>query len=168
MNKKIKRLDNNIYALDMAYKRLQNSLNSNEEKDIYSAVGELLLWVLTTDEWHREHNDRNYENRLYNDDNGQVLLGLRYAYNLMKHNMDFYDIHNKIQGGVFLPAVLPIVFPPPTVYWRFLDEDMESGYKNQVDNYKKHIQGREIITTFDNAIAFLNKENDNIKKKHGE
>ena len=45
MDKRIKRLENNEYALELAYERLKKSLNSNQEKDIYSAIGELLLWV---------------------------------------------------------------------------------------------------------------------------
>ncbi|MCF6461507.1 hypothetical protein [Clostridium sp. Cult3] len=165
MKDKIKRLKNNEYALRKAYSRLENSLENRNEKDIYSSIGELLLWVLTTDEWHIEHNDDKYKNRRNNDINGQVLSGLRYAYNLMKHNMDFYTIHRE-EGGMSFPISFPLDIPEITINWKTLNKDMESGYESQIRNYKKCIQGKTILETFDKAIKFLDEENRRIKKQH--
>lgn len=58
-------------------------------------------------EWHMKHNNKDYKSRRNNDENGQVLLGLRHSYNLMKHNMDFYKIHR--QEGASISNIVSFI-----------------------------------------------------------
>lgn len=165
MDKRIKRLENNEYALNMAYKRLIKSINNTIEKDIYVGIGELLLWVMTTDEWHIKHN-RGYKNRRNNDENGQLLLGLRHAYNLMKHNMEFYSVHKADKGGIEFPISFPLVIPAPFAEWKVLTEEMKTGNPKQIDNYIEYIESKNVISTFGFAIEFLEKESKAIKEQY--
>ncbi len=166
MDKRIKRLENNEYALELAYERLKKSLNSNQEKDIYSAIGELLLWVLTTDEWHKKHNNADYKNRRNNNEDGQILLGLRHAYNLVKHNMEFFKVHEANEGGIEFPISFPLEIPAPYAEWKVLTKDMKTGSPIQIDNYSKYIESKNVISTFDSAINFFEKENEKVKKMY--
>ncbi|SCG82729.1 hypothetical protein DW1_1156 [Proteiniborus sp. DW1] len=166
MDKKIKRLENNEYALNMAYKRLKNSITSSQEKDIYSAIGELLLWILTTDEWHKEHNDKDYKNRRNNDEDGRLLLGLRYAYNLMKHNMEFFHVFEANEGGIEFPFSFPLEIPASFAEWIVLTEDMKTGIPKQINNYIKYLERKNVLTTFDLAIRFLKKESATVKEQY--
>ncbi|MBD5637720.1 hypothetical protein HYI18_03720 [Clostridium botulinum] len=86
MNINIARLENNLYALNLAYGRLKKSIDSRVEVDIYATIGEVLIWVLTTDEWHLAFN-YGYKIRRKSDSDGQVLFGLKHAYNLMKQSI---------------------------------------------------------------------------------
>lgn len=149
----MRRLENNHYALGKAYQRLKKAIDLNHDEEIYSATGEMLLWVMTTNEWHLKHN-KEYRHNRNNSDSGRILFGLLHAYNSMKHNMIFVKIHEK-EGGFTLPISFPLSAPPITVHW-ISAEKVNEGYENQVDNYKKYVEGREILETFEQALSFLN------------
>ncbi len=163
MNKNIQRLENNIYALNSAYDRLMKSIDNRIERDIYSAIGELLLWVLTTDEWNLIYNNK-YIDRKKNDSDGQVLFGLKHAYNLMKHNMNFYKIH-KEEGGITFPITFPLEIPKIEVVWDTLTEDVNGKFKNQEKNYKTYLEGKSVIEVFDRAINYLIREMKKVKEE---
>ncbi|WP_420768767.1 hypothetical protein ACNR9V_03305 [Parageobacillus thermoglucosidasius] len=159
----IKRLENNHYALEKAYQRLQRAIGSYHDQEIYTATGELLLWVMTTHEWHKKHN-KGYLDRLKKSDKGKILLGLLHAYNSMKHNMDFIKIHNKVGGGLTFPITFPAFFPPAIVCWIKAGDVLEGKYPSQKKNYEKFIEGKEVLGTFELAIEFLKEEYKNIEK----
>lgn len=163
MDRNIERLENNIYALNLAYDKLKKSINDKIEPDIYASIGELLLWVLTTDEWHSVHNN-GYNDRKKFDEEGQILFGLKHAYNLMKHNMNFYKIHRE-EGGISFPISFPLVIPEMKVVWESLVSDKNCKFKNQEKNYKTYIENRTVIEVFDKAIKYLKKETINVKKE---
>lgn len=153
----MKRLKNNEYALNLAYKRLNQAIKNKVEQDIYSAIGELLLWVLTTDTWHKKYN-KNYKERRNNDKNGKVILGLRHSYNIMKHIMAPYKIHEQ-KGGRSFPISFPISIPPIEIKWIQFNTDMKGRHENQECNYKKYLQDKNILDTFEKSINFLHEEN---------
>lgn len=163
MDKKIKRLENNEYAMNSAYERLQQAIEVEREQEIYAAIGELLLWVLTTDKWHEKNNT--YYRNIRKGKERQTILGLKHAYNLMKHNMNFYKIHKK-EGGVEFPIQFPLTIPEITVVWGEVIRDPSGHRKNQEDNYNKYIEEKEIIDTFDKVIGMLRKENKKIKDRN--
>ncbi|OAB41430.1 hypothetical protein [Paenibacillus glacialis] len=156
---RLRRLEYNRYALEKVYQRLQNAVDSNHEQEIYTALGETLLWIMTTDEWHLSH-DPIYKERRDLDEKGQLLLGLKHAYNSMKHNMYFIKIHNKM-GGAKFPISFPIKIPVITVHWMIADELM-LGNKGKLgenyENYKRYIEEKEVLCTFELAMEFLNEE----------
>lgn len=158
----LKRLENNRYALKKAYERLKNAIKQRDEQEIYSALGETLLWFLTTEEWHKKHN-RGYKKRKESNENGKILFGLKHAYNSMKHNMEFMTIHKR-QGGFHFPMVFPVSFPPITVHWIKAGGVLEGDRKAQKENYEQYIEGKEILSTFEFALEFLEMEYQNINK----
>ena len=158
----LRRLENNHYALEKARDRLEVAIESRDNNEIYTATGELLLWVLTTDEWHKKHYKNAYEERRDNNEKGQLLLGLIHAYNSMKHNMNFIEIHQRKGGVNFASFSFPLAFPPITVHWTTIGQLNEGG-KRRIKDYIDFIEGKEIISTFDTAIEFLYEEYERIK-----
>lgn len=152
----VRRLENNHYALEKSYQRLREAIGLNHDREIYAATGEVLLWVMTTDEWHIRHNN-GYSGRKNSDTNGQVLHGLKHAYNCMKHNMDFIKIHKK-EGGFTFPIFFPLSVPPLIVLWMKSEGYLKGERPQQEKNYVKYIEGKEVLTTFDVAISFLSEE----------
>lgn len=151
------RLKFNQYACRKAYKRLETAINENDDHEIYATTGELLLWVLTTEEWHLSHGDDDYKKRRDNSVNGILIKGLRHAYNMVKHNMEFISIHHK-EGGLTLPFTLPMTLPVIKVLWMSAGEVLNGRHPNQKENYVKHIEGKEVLKTFSQVMIFLNSE----------
>ncbi|WP_336822931.1 hypothetical protein [Sporosarcina sp. USHLN248] len=166
------RLENNHYAIEKSRVRLDAAIERRDNKEIYTAIGELLLWTLTTEEWHWKHN-KTLNKRRNRNKNGQVLLGLRFAYNAMKHNMNFYEIHYDNTKGFSFPFSFPIHFEIKNILWVKTDEKFEytndfhnvkeENYKKQLSNYRRYIEGKDVSITFDKAIEFLREEYERIK-----
>lgn len=154
----IKRLENNHYALEKAIKRLNASIDKNDEQEIYAATGETLLWVLTTEEWHKKHNE-GYKQRKKQNQNGLILFGLLHAYNSVKHNMNFIQIHKK-EGGFQFPMEFPLDISPITVNWTKAGNILDEGWPVQKENYEKYIQGKEVLETIQLAMEFLKSESE--------
>jgi hypothetical protein len=162
-NEQKMRLKFNQYAYSTAYKRLQRAIEDNNDYEIYSAIGELLLWVMTTHEWHKEHGSSKYLKRTLENKKGVLLYGLAYAYNSMKHNMKLFIIHEKQDGFTFERVDFSkLDFRPFTVHWIKAADLLEEGFDNQRRNYIKHIEGKEVIETFNDVLIFLNNENQTI------
>lgn len=157
------RLKFNIYSYRMAYKRLESAIEQENNNEVYASVGELLLWVLTTEEWHFEHNDQ-YKKYKNSNENGLIIYGLRHAYNMVKHNMQFFEIYQKHNGSEFNSLVFNEgVFNSSTEYrWingiNVIDQDESRG--KQYENYVTYLQDKEIEDTFKDAITFFNKINE--------
>ncbi|GKV55962.1 hypothetical protein NCCP2222_19090 [Sporosarcina sp. NCCP-2222] len=168
----LRRLANNHYAMEKARERLRVAIEAKDNKEIYTAIGELLLWVLTTEEWHWNH-DKPFKKRRNIDDRGQLLFGLRFAYNAMKHNMNFYEIHFGRSSGFTFPFSFPVRFAIKNILWIKADEKFElskedrifneKSYKEQLLNYKRYIEGKDVSITFDKAMEFLHEEYERIK-----
>src|SRR5690625_494902 len=93
------RLEHNIYSYETAFERLKSAIREENNNEVYASVGELLLWILTTEEFHFEHNIQYNTNKNYNR-NALIIYGLRHAYNMVKHNMEFLSLFKKeIYGG---------------------------------------------------------------------
>jgi len=151
------RLRFNKYASRTAYERLKNAIRENADLEIYASTGELLLWVLTTDEWHKIHGASDYEQKRDRNTNGIIMSGLRHAYNMMKHNMGFIQIHQK-EGGLRTPFTLPMTLTEVKVIWMPAGEVLNGKHPNQKNNYINHIEGEEVLETFTRVLTFLNQE----------
>jgi hypothetical protein len=158
------RLTYNQKALYDAHERLLKAVQKNNDEKIYSSIGELLLWVLTSDEWHL-NNNKEYRKRRGKSDNGKVILGLRHAYNAVKHNMDFIKIH-KSEGGFFPLSFKEEFFNPVKIHWVKADGVLEGEWASQKRNYEQFIEGKEVLETFNMAINFLNQEYSKVKVNH--
>lgn len=152
------RIKRNYMALIMAKKRLDKSLEDRRQDDeIYASIGEVLLWLCTTDIWLVE-NKIDYKTNRLKEQKGSLISGLKHAYNCMKHNMTFFQIHDS-KGGWESPLEFPLEIPeieliwtnsgwlPPTVYG-----------ETQFKNYQKHLEGKNIKETIEDAMNFLSSE----------
>lgn len=95
------RLKYNMHAYQKVYKRLEKAIENNDDHEVYAAIGKLLLWVITTHEWHKVHGEKDYEKRRNSNDKGLIISGLLHAYNSIKHNMELFTIHYKKGGFSF-------------------------------------------------------------------
>ncbi|MFS0864135.1 hypothetical protein [Fredinandcohnia sp. 179-A 10B2 NHS] len=154
-----RRLKSNQYAYTTAYRRLKIAIEEYNSNEIYSAIGELLLWIMNAHDWHLKHGFKDYKTRCKKDKKGVLLYGLRHAFNSMKHNMKFFTIHNTLQGFSFDNFSFDNMdFRPYTINWVIKDGLLDEGCKEQQENYVKHLEGKEVLDTFDDVILFLNNE----------
>ena len=155
------RLKYNQNASRTAYIRLSKAIETYDNNGIYSSIGELLLWVMTTHKWHKTHGLIDYDSRRMSNENGLIISGLSHAYNSMKHNMEIFNIHNKKQGFSFSSfSFSNLDFRPYTVHWIEAGKLLNGKYENQKQNYITYIEGKEVLKTFNEALIFLNKENE--------
>lgn len=162
MNRAIERLDYNHRSMNKAYEKLRKAIEINDDQEIYEATGELLLWIISTDEWHKKWNN-GYRKRKSRSEEGRYIYGLLHAYNSIKHNMNFIKIH-RTNGGFTLPMTLPVKIEKITFHWIDSKGVLEEGRGDTIKNYKKYIEGKELVPTLDSSIKFLNRERSYIKK----
>lgn len=154
-----------------SYKRLEVDSSKQEDDDGFnqkvfdmnSSICELLFWVIANDEWHVKNNTEHYSDRREKKQEGAgELLGLRHAYNASKHNMGYVSLFS-FEGKVdFIKGSGLIISDPSTpAVWINCPDDEK--YKNQVENYRDYLKDKNVLQTFDDAIAFLNTENNKIR-----
>lgn len=163
MDKAIERLDYNHNSMNKANEKLRKAIEINDDQEIYEATGELLMWIITTDEWHKKWNN-GYRKRKSRSEEGQYIYGLLHAYNSIKHNMNFIKIH-RTDGGLTLPMTFPAKIEKITFHWIDSKGVLEEGRRDTIENYKKYIEGKELVATLDSSIKFLNRERNDIKNK---
>lgn len=156
-NEVLKRLENNHYAIERAYSQLEKAVNSESNKEIFAATGEMLLWLIATEDWHCRHNKHHKRN--------DFMQGMRHPYNSLKHNMTFINIHRKEGDFTFNSFEFPLVIPPSTITWASTDELNEYQSKWVFKNYKKYIEGKEVLETINEAISILNERKDMLKNQ---
>ena len=103
------------------------------------------------------HGLEDYKSRRNTDEGGEVLFGMRHAFNMLKHNMDFFQIHKK-DGGFRFPMSFPLVIEKIRVVWMPAGESLTGKYPGQKENYIKYLEREEVLETFSKVITFLNKE----------
>lgn len=155
-----KRLKFNQYAMNKAYERFERAIEDNDDNKVYASIGELLLWTISTEEWHKAHGDVRYKNRKDNSENGVLLYGIRFAYNAVKHNMSFIQISQK-QGGFTFPITFPLSFGPIDIIWADNTniEKMKDESSKQRQNYINRFEKKVVLDTFNQVFTFLKEEN---------
>jgi len=158
------RLMFNHNSIRLSFQKLEKAISSDDldDQEIYTTVGELLLWVVTTDEWHKIHGLRGYKSRRNKDEDGNIIFGMKHAFNMLKHNMAFFQIHRK-DGGFEFPISFPMEIEEITVNWMPAGDILIGKYPDQKENYIKYLEGKEVLETFSKVITFLNKEYANIR-----
>ncbi len=156
------RLAFNNNSIRSSYGKLKKALDTSDDQEIYTAIGELLLWVVTTDDWHNTNGLTEYKKRKREDDQVKILFGMRHAFNCLKHNMAIFQIHQK-EGGFEFPLVFPLEIKEIKVVWMSAGKVLIGEHKNQAENYIKHLQGKEVLDTFQDVVTFLNREYAKVK-----
>ena len=154
------RLKLNHVASQSAYQRLITSFREQNDEVFYASTSELLMWIITTHDWHLKNSNPYYKHRMEKDENGVIIYGMRHAFNMMKHNMQFMQIHEKTSDLV-LPFAMGSV-PRLIIVWMEAGDVLEGDKPRQKQNYIKHLQGKEIFNTFKKVLTFLDRENTEI------
>ncbi|MGG3943360.1 hypothetical protein ABEV54_18195 [Peribacillus psychrosaccharolyticus] len=150
------RIKRNYMALLMAKKRLDKSLEDRiKDDEIYASIGEVLLWLCTTDLW-LEGNKKDYKTNR-SKEKGSLISGLKHAYNCMKHNMTFFQIHES-KGGLEFPLEFPLEILEIELIWTNSGWIQDARYANQIKNYEEYLEGKNIKETIEDAMYFLSSE----------
>lgn len=154
------RLIMNQLAMDLAYEKVLNSLKTKDNTLIYIALSECLAWIANTIEWHFVDSKGEFNRKLKEIPNGEILLGLRHANNMIKHNFNFIHEH-KLVHQTTLPQTIP--FYAVAVYcWIEAGDEFEGKYKNQKLSYDNFVAGKGILGVLKIAIQLLNLENEKV------
>lgn len=152
------RLKLNQVASQSAMARLATAHNEGNELNFYASSSELLMWIVASHDWHIQNGDSQYTERMSADPKGEIIYGMRHAFNLMKHKMDFMYIHEKTTDLV-VPFSMGSV--DTVIYlWRKAGNELDGDRPKQKENYIKYLEGKEMFSTFRNAMEFLKEEND--------
>lgn len=144
------RLQQNYHALNKSYSNLSKVMkNIENHQEIYTSIGETLLWVITTNDWFEKNGENDYLKRRKRSQKGQQILGIRYAFNRFKHNMDSINLHSV---GF---STEPI--ENKEIKWMPVREGNEK-FQSQFDNYRMYIQGKIVIESFTDVVEFLREE----------
>ncbi len=144
-------MNNFLYAMTESFKSMQEEIhrvlnlsNYTEEENnkLFLTVGTCLHSIL------------DYADRVkIKKEDKKLLSAFRYANNSLKHCIEVKDI-TKQNGGFSFPIQFPLVIPKKEVVWSIVDNGGEDK-KNQRNNYKKLLEGKEIIETCRNVIEIL-------------
>ncbi|HGH7180734.1 hypothetical protein [Bacillus luti] len=155
----ISRLKKTEQALVQAYERLKICIDNRDEDGIYAALGEVLLWINVTHDWHKKNNGK-YVHRLNINQKKNLILGIRFAYNLVKHNLDFIVLHQE-DGGFSFPMEFSIEIPELKIVWTQASDIPvnNSEFKGQRNHYISHLQGEKVLDTVNEVFDYLMSEN---------
>lgn len=88
---------------------------------------------------------------------GCLLLGIRHANNMIKHNFNFWHEHVLVHQTT-IPQTLPF-YMEAEYRWIVAGKEFEGEFPNQKRNYGEYLAGKEIISTIRKSIDFLKVEN---------
>ena len=146
-------MNNFLYAMTESFKNMQEEIhrvlnisNFTEEENnkLFLAVGTCLHSIL------------DYADRVkIKKEDTKLVSAFRYANNSLKHCVEVKDI-TKQGGGFSFPIHFPLVIPKKEVVWSIIDNGGEDK-ENQRNNYKKLLEGKDIVETCNNIIEILEK-----------
>lgn len=159
------------YGLNESRKRLSNSLVKHMSMSINASLSEVIFWINAADEWHFKNRNENkvYLNKRKSVSGGQCLLGLKFVYNAVKHDMDFvktvtsaevkplannsnYFIEDYSSGTKWIKA-------EGIRNKDFTDRNRQRRYVEQRKDYRRYLENRDVIETIDSAISFIHSVN---------
>jgi len=152
------------YGLQKSVKRFQKVMASKEKNSlsINSGLSEVLFWLNTADEWHYKNRNHqgSYKRKRKKETGGQYLLGLKHAYNSLKHEMTFIKLIRPTEGKpLFEGSELHIEDYSSNIIWLNAEGliDKRAEDEKNIKHYKNYIQGKNVVQTIEEATSFLNK-----------
>ncbi|MCM3359815.1 hypothetical protein [Psychrobacillus sp. MER TA 171] len=91
---------------------------------------------------------------------GTLVLGLRHANNMIKHNFNFIHEH-KLVHQTTLPQILTF-YAIAEHCWSHAGDEFKGKYPEQKLNYDKYIAGKGILGVCRKVIEFLKEENNKV------
>lgn len=147
------RLKLNQIAAQSAFERLRIAHNESNQLNFYAASTELLLWIITSHDWHIANGSNDYTKKCKQSIDGCLIYGMRHAFNMLKHNMNFMLLHEKTSN---LRPPFKMGSVPRVMYvWVKAGEVLNGKTPTQKENYIKHLEGKDIFLTFKRVMTFL-------------
>lgn len=159
------------HGLIESRKRLDDSLKEHNSIPINASLSEVLFWINGADEWHSKNRNENnvYLNKKKSDNGGQCLLGLRFVYNAIKHDMDFTkaiistDVKPLLNSSDYF--IEDYTSKPKWIKAEGIGNKVfknlreQKRYDSQRKNYRCYLESKDVIATIDNAINFIKNVN---------
>lgn len=158
------------HGLRESHRRFHEYLTTSDKQNSISmvtALSELLMWICISDEWHKKNNNKDnyYETIKSRKFGGQYVKGIRYAFNLTKHDMSFIKLIGTVgKKEVFIKGYFTEDYTTELI-WLKVDPMVESDVKfeNQRKNYQRYIEGESVVKTVNEACSFLVNEYTSVK-----
>lgn len=141
-----------LYSLKSEYLKTEemcSGIGSYSEEQVFNQVGNLLHWLL-------DYADRVDFNNL-NKQQRQVLKGIRFINNCLKHNTEIIDFKQKLNGCTTFPMKLDGSARFYCYAWADLSYLPSNSYrhKDQYDAYMGICKGLPIIITFRECMNII-------------
>lgn len=160
------RLKRNIKIIRNEYCNLMELIQLDNEEEIYRSVAELLNWTINTDDLMYKNYNSYRNNKKKNERITKILLGLRHAFNSFKHNMGIPGVEASklfpcIKTENWALQIKHVVWIDPNLVVPNKDDE---NAKRNFEAYKKYLKNKPVLSTFKEAIEFLEKESIEILK----
>lgn len=152
------RLKFNYRGLENAYSRLTTALDKKDDIDIYISSNELILWAMNIEFW-LSKNDSVYQKDKIMETPG-VGVGefksLKFIFNILKHDMDFIQTHNK-NTDILIPFDSNYHVGKGEVYWKKVLTPNPTKPENvsQEKNYQKYLAEKDMNQTVLAAVTYI-------------
>lgn len=140
-----------LYAMAESFNKMQEEVHKilniseyteTEKNQLFLVVGSCLHCIL------------DYAERIdIKEEDKSLLSAFRYANNSLKHCVKVKSI-TKHQGGFTFPIHFPLVIPKREIVWSIIDN---GDKENQKRNYKKFLEGKDVVKTCKEMINILEK-----------
>jgi hypothetical protein len=155
-------------------KRLKEALNAFDPNSlpITTSLSEVLFWLNVADEWHLRNRNTNgsYTKLREKEIGGQCLLGLRHAFNSLKHEMSFIKLIRSAEGKpLFDGSGFFVEDFSKEIIWlkaKGLIDKRKKKDKSNLRNYRKYLEGKNVPNTIEEATRFLYERFTETKTEH--
>lgn len=146
---------------------------NEDDFDIYLNIGNLLHWIIMTEEWHKKHNNKRnkYENDKREKNMIDLIRAVRFANNSMKHNMIFQILHlnptavacgsNEAICGTFSSGTSQVIWNKIKGF-----NSKKPWEIQQYESYIKCLELKSIKSTLRPVVSFLKTETNDFLLAH--
>lgn len=147
---------------------LNKAILNEDDFGIYLNIGNLLHWIIMTEEWHKDHNNvrDSYNRNKRNHNIIDLMKAIRFANNSMKHNMIFKKLHLMPTGvscGSDEAICGTFYCGTDEVFWNSIT-GFNSNKPWEIDQYRcynEHLKLKNVLNTLEPVVKFLKIETDN-------
>ncbi|MFF2449382.1 hypothetical protein ACFVSW_20270 [Neobacillus sp. NPDC058068] len=162
------------HGLKESNNRLKEALNASEPNSlpITTSLSEVVFWLSVADEWHFKNRNTNdsYTKLREKEIGGQCLLGLRHAFNSLKHEMSFIKLIRPAEARpLFEGSSFFIEDYSKEIIWlkaRGLIDKRKKKDKTNLRNYRKYLEGKNVRKTIEEATRFMHERFMETKIEH--
>lgn len=153
----ILRMNSNKASIQKSFLSLMESIQKDSKENIYISSSELLYWIINTNDLLNAKFRKRYRDSKTKEIKG-ILLGLRFAFNANKHNMNIFGLNNeKIRE-------LPIINFKEILWADFSSYKPKEDQIKAYNAYITYLQNDVVLGTFGIAKTFLIEQIENLKK----